>query len=211
MTCKMSSPWPLLALLFTAACASSSSTEHPSEAAQPPPPLVIKSSLAVLLEHRGELTLTEPQVAWLDKRDQQLSEENAPLQKTLDAALAHRSSGSSGGGGGHRGGGMGGGMGGMGGGMGGMGGGMRGGGMRGGGGGGGGGGGQNREAMNERHQQVRAAMRQMQDNDTRAYTEAETQLTEPQKPRARELVSQEREKLFKQHEAMRERLGDSGS
>ena len=59
-----------------------------------------------------------------------------------------------------------------------------------------------------RHQQGRAALRAMQDNDTRAYTEAEVQLTEAQKPRARELVSQEREKLFQQHEALQERLGD---
>ena len=74
-----------------------------------------------------------------------------------------------------------------------------------------GGGGPDREAMNERRQQGRATMRELQDNDTRAYTEAELQLTEAQKPRARELVSQEREKLFQQHEAMRQRMDGAGS
>ncbi|WNG34286.1 hypothetical protein F0U61_12080 [Archangium violaceum] len=39
------------------------------------------------------------------------------------------------------------------------------------------------------------------------YNASETQLTDAQKPRARELISQEREKLPKQHEAMRQQLG----
>lgn len=216
---KLSPLWMCLALSL-AACSSSSSSERPSEdAARKMPPM--KSSLAVLLEHREELTLSPEQVAWLEKREQQLQDENAPLKKTVEEAMAHRGEGGRHSGGGHRGGGMGGGMGrGMGGGMGGgmmgggMGGGMgrgMGGGMGGGrmGGGMGGGEGPSREARQERMGQVRSAIRAMQDNDTRAYNEAETQLTEAQKPRARELVSQEREKLFKQHEAMRQQMGES--
>ncbi|MCY1018151.1 hypothetical protein [Pyxidicoccus sp. MSG2] len=42
--------------------------------------------------------------------------------------------------------------------------------------------------------------------DTRAYNEAETQLTDAQKPRARELISQEREKQFHEREAMRRQM-----
>jgi hypothetical protein len=186
----LSPSWPLLAVLL-AACASSPEERPASDAARPTPP-AMKSSLAVLLEHRDELALGEAQVAWLEKREQQLGEENAPLRKTLEEAFAHRGEGAA------RGGFGGGGM---------RGGGMRGGGMRG----GMGGGGAHRGAMSEQRQRGRTALLEMQDNDTRAYTEAETQLTEAQKPRARELISQEREKLFQQHEAMRQRWEGSGS
>ncbi|WP_199243002.1 hypothetical protein [Vitiosangium sp. GDMCC 1.1324] len=213
MTWKMLPLWMWLTLSL-AACAQSSSSERATEDAPRGPP-VIKSSLAVMLEHREELNLTAEQVAWMEKREQQLQEENAPLQKKLEQLRPQRGEGGRPSGGGHRGG-MGGGMGGMGGGrmggggMGGsMGGGMMGGGRMGGGmGGPGGEGGPNREAMHERMAQARSTMREMQDNDTRAYNEAETQLTDAQKPRARELISQEREKLFRQHEAMRQQMGD---
>lgn len=70
--------------------------------------------------------------------------------------------------------------------------------------------GPSREAMRERMSQARSAMRELQDNDTRAYNEAETQLTDAQKPRARELISQEREKQFHEREAMRRQM-DSAS
>ena len=45
-------------------------------------------------------------------------------------------------------------------------------------------------------------LREMQDNDTLSYMEAEKGLSDAQKPRARELFTQEREKLLKELEAL---------
>jgi hypothetical protein len=56
-----------------------------------------------------------------------------------------------------------------------------------------------------RRKQVEQLLQQMEDNDTQAYLEAEKLLTEQQQPRARELVSQQREEQLKAREQMRER------
>ncbi|MGZ3457910.1 MAG: hypothetical protein ACXU86_05315, partial [Archangium sp.] len=101
---KMLPLWVCLSLpLF--ACADSSSAQRPSEDAARRMP-IMKSSLVVLLEHRGELALTDEQVAWLEKRDKQLEEENAPLKKKLEESRPQGGGGGGhwGGGGGHRGG-----------------------------------------------------------------------------------------------------------
>ena len=55
-----------------------------------------------------------------------------------------------------------------------------------------------RAAMEERMTQARSAMDGMRDNNTRAYNEAETVMTEAQKTQARALITQEREAM-RQH------------
>ncbi len=57
---------------------------------------------------------------------------------------------------------------------------------------------------------MKATLEEMEANDNAAYEAAEKVLTEQQKPRARELVSQQREEQLKQREAMRERMRDRG-
>ncbi|MCY1078568.1 hypothetical protein [Archangium lansingense] len=79
MSWKILPLWLCLAFPV-AACAQSTSAERPAEDAPRGPP-VIKSSLAVLLEHSTELALTAEQVAWLEQREQQLQQENAPLKQ----------------------------------------------------------------------------------------------------------------------------------
>ena len=46
------------------------------------------------------------------------------------------------------------------------------------------------------------AVRQMDDNDAKAYLDAEALLTDEQRPRAREIAEQYREQLFEWREAM---------
>jgi hypothetical protein len=183
MSWKMMPLWMCLAIP-AAAYAQSSSAERPPEEARRGPP-VMKSSLAVVLEHRTELALSAEQVAWLEQREQQLQQENAPLKQKLEELRPPR------GGEGRRpppGDGMGPPMGGR---MGGP----------------GGEGGPDRAAMEERMTQVRSVMDGMRDNDTRAYNETETVLTEAQKTQARALIAQEREAMRQQHEAMRQQRG----
>ncbi|RJS20031.1 hypothetical protein DRW03_19875 [Corallococcus sp. H22C18031201] len=55
-----------------------------------------------------------------------------------------------------------------------------------------------------RMKEAEALWQQMEDNDTQAYLEAEKVLSEQQQPRARELVSQQREALLQLRERMRE-------
>lgn len=62
--------------------------------------------------------------------------------------------------------------------------------------------------MRERFEQMKATLDEMEANDNGAYEEAEKVLTEQQKPRARELVSQQREDLLKRREAMRRSRAD---
>ena len=50
---------------------------------------------------------------------------------------------------------------------------------------------------------MKATLDEMEANDSSAYEEAEKALTEQQKPRARELVSQQREELLKRREAFK--------
>jgi len=58
----------------------------------------------------------------------------------------------------------------------------------------------------ERLERIESTLREMQDNDSQAYVEAEKLLDDTQKPRAREFFSREREKLLKQFEAMHYQL-----
>jgi hypothetical protein len=58
----------------------------------------------------------------------------------------------------------------------------------------------------QRLEHIESTLRAMQDNDSHAYVEAETRLTEAQNPRACELFSQEREKLLERFEAMHKQL-----
>ena len=200
--------WLCLALVL-AACGGSKSAQRPEDV--PPPPPEPQSSLAVLIEHRAELGLSTEQLGWLQNRDDQLQKDNAAPRKKIAEAFGQGGRRPRRGGGGGMPAGMepgnmgrspiGGGMPGQAG-MGGMG--MPRGGMRapepeevppelp--------------EARRVKREQARAALRELQDNDTRAYTDAEAKLTEAQKPRARELVSQAREQWLQRQEAVRERL-----
>lgn len=147
--------------------------------------MAFKSSLAVLLEHRAELALTPEQVDRFEKMDFTLHEKNVPLQYELDALQAQAKKDNKPWHGGYMGGGTHDVYGGKGGSM----------------------SGppdadQQKLKRRQRLELIESKLRQMQDNDSAAYVQAEKVLTEEQKPRARELFSQEREKLLQQFEAM---------
>lgn len=61
-------------------------------------------------------------------------------------------------------------------------------------------------ARRDRLEGLQNTMREMQDNDSRAYLELEKELSEEQRPRARLFVSEEREKQFKEFEAVFQEL-----
>ncbi|HEX5749264.1 MAG TPA: hypothetical protein VFZ09_23750 [Archangium sp.] len=178
MSWKMMPLWMCLAVPAVAGAQSASTERPPMEARRGPP--VMKSSLAVVLEHRTELALSTEQVAWLEQREQQLQQENAPLKQKLEELRPPRGEGRrpppgegmappAGGPGGE--------------------------------------GAPDRAAMEERMTQVRSIMDGMRDNDTRAYDEAETVMTEAQKTQARAFITQEREAMRQRHEAMRQQRG----
>jgi len=62
------------------------------------------------------------------------------------------------------------------------------------------------EAMRERMQQVEPLITELRANDDAAYQEAEKFLSDTQKARAWELITQEREEHQRRHEAMRQRM-----
>jgi hypothetical protein len=177
MTRKLLLLWLSLSL---AACARST---RPDEAGK-----AFKSSLVVLLDHRSELTLTPEQVDRFEKLDFVLHEKNLPLQFKLESLRPKKGSvarpGGYLGGGTHD--------------------------LH------GGKGGAvtdpadpevaRKAARRQQLEETQSTLREMQDNDSKAYLEAEKSLSEEQKPRARALVSQEREKLLKQLEAIHDRL-----
>lgn len=182
------------ALALVAALAACASTPKP--AAQPPapasslPPLP-RSSIAAVVQHRGELGLTDEQVRQMEVRDQQRETEDAAIRDELAkrrAAKAGAQGSSSGaspsaaGGGGSGGGMRGGGMG--------MGGGMRGGGMR--------GGRMPRGPAGEgsKGNPEATAQDRMDENDTKAYLDAEGVLTDAQKAKARDIAEDYREQLY---------------
>ncbi|WP_146210169.1 hypothetical protein [Vitiosangium sp. GDMCC 1.1324] len=172
---------PLCVSLLLAACARSSPAQRGEEASG----LDFKSSLAVLLEHRVELALTPEQVDRFEKLDFTLHERNVPLHYELESLRAQNKKGNRPWHGGYMGGGQHD--------------------VHGGKGGSTSGPPEaDREKLvrRERLELIESKLRQMQDNDSEAYLEAEKVLTDAQKPRARELFSQEREKLLKQFEAM---------
>jgi hypothetical protein len=54
--------------------------------------------------------------------------------------------------------------------------------------------------------QLEATLRELEDNESAAYNEAEQLLDEKQRARARELISQQREERMRVREAMRRRV-----
>ncbi|QRK05894.1 hypothetical protein JQX13_38020 [Archangium violaceum] len=181
MTVMIRKMFLLCMCLALAACARSSTSRRAEEASGP----AFKSSLAVLLENRAELALTPEQVDRFEKMDFTLHEKNIVLQHELEALRAQQKKGNRPWHGGYMGGGqhdLHGGK-----------------------------GGstsappeaeRERLQRRERLEQIGSTLRQMQDNDSEAYVQAEKLLTDAQKPRARELFSREREKLLEQLEAI---------
>ncbi|MDY7230094.1 Spy/CpxP family protein refolding chaperone [Hyalangium rubrum] len=62
------------------------------------------------------------------------------------------------------------------------------------------------EAMRERMQQLEPLITELRANDAAFYQEAEKLLSDSQKARAQELITQEREEHQRRHEAMRQRM-----
>jgi hypothetical protein len=162
--------------LLTASCAAN---PKPSKSRSEPSPLP-RSSIAAVLEHRVELELTDDQVRHLQQLDEKLQQENAAIRKELGQgkqASGQPAPDGFGGGMGRR--------------------------SRGGGGGrrsrGEGGG------SSSDYPRPKSPMQLMDENDTRAYLEAEALLTETQRPQAREIASRFREQLSDRREAARKR------
>lgn len=194
-----------LMAVLVGACASSSPSERP---VGPPPKVLFQSPLALLLEHHTELQLTTEQLIELDRRENALQEKNRPLREKL--RMGHGRGPEQGelpppppggmtgvpgdptGMGGH--GGMGGRAGrlggGMGSGMGGLGGPRR----------------DDSPLSEEARKQQQAALRELEDNESAAYNDAEALLNETQKAKARELVSQQREERLRIRESMKGRV-----
>lgn len=188
----------LLMAALAGACASSSEAERP---VGPPPRVLVQSPIALLFEHQGELLLTTDQMIQLGKVEDALQAKNRPLRERLRDARRRGpeqeeegpppGGGISGGRGGR--GGMGG--------MGGMG-------VPGSAGRGMGGGHVRSEPPidEEAWRRMEATLREMEDNESAAYNEAEQLLDEKQKVRARELVSQQREERMRVREFIRQRV-----
>lgn len=197
-------PGWLMAVLV-GACASSSPSERP---VGPPPEALFPSPLALLLEHHTELQLTTEQLIELDRRETALQEKNRPLREKLRQGPGRGPEqgelpppppggmtgvpGDPTGMGGHGGmGGMAGRLGGPSGNMGGMGGGHR----------------RDDSPMSEdARKQQQAALREIEDNESAAYNDAEALLNETQKAKARELISQQREERMRIRESMKGRV-----
>ncbi|WP_157823818.1 hypothetical protein [Melittangium boletus] len=175
--------WLLCVALMGAACARSTPAQRP--AGEAGSGMAFKSSLAVLLEHRAELALTPELVGRFEQMDFSLHEKNIVLQRQLEALREKNKKGARPWHGGYMGGGSHDVHGGKGGSM----------------------SGpadedQQKLLRRERLERIEATLREMQDNDSQAYLQAEGLLTDAQKPRARELFSLERDKLLKQLDAM---------
>jgi hypothetical protein len=143
------------------------------------PPLP-RSSIAAILQHRAELGLTDEQAQKLQARDDQLDTQNAGLHEP--GTQRKRPDGEAGGGMRH------GGMGGMGG--------MGGGGMR--------GGRHSGGSSAQRESHIESVQEQRDANDTAAFTEIESVLTEVQRPKAEAIASEYREQLFHQREVLKQ-------
>lgn len=173
----------LCVCLSLAACARSTASQRGAGAEASG--MAFKSSLAVLLEHRAELALTPEQVDRFEKMDFALHEKNISLQYELEALQEQLKKENKPWHGGYMGAGahdLNGGKGGT---------------MS----------GppevdQLKLQRRQRLELIESKLRQMQDNDSEAYIQAEKVLTEAQRPRARELFSQERDTLLEQFEAM---------
>lgn len=170
--------WVSLAL---AACARSTASQRVDGEA---PALVFKPSVTVLLEHRDELVLTAEQVDRFEKLEFTLHEKNIGLHHQLETLRAQSKKDNRPWHGGYMGGGTHDAHGGK-----------------------GSSSGppdaeQARLVRRDRLERIGSTLREMQDNDTLSYMEAEKGLSDAQKPRARELFTQEREKLLKELEAL---------
>jgi hypothetical protein len=175
----------LLLLVLSLSLAACARSTRPDDAGK-----AFKSSLMVLLDHRNELALTPEQVDRFEKLDFRLHETNLPLQYKLESLRPKKGSSTRSGSGSYMGGGshdLHGGKGGVvtdpanpevaa------------------------------KAARRQQLEETQDTLREMQLNDSKAYLEAEKSLSEEQKPRARELISQERERLLKQFEAIHHRL-----
>lgn len=187
----------LLVAVLVGACASSPKVERP---VGPPPRVLFQSPITLLFQHHDELLLTTDQMIALGKLDQDLEKKNKLLREKFREERRHRLEQREGPPPGE---GMGGGQGGGGGfgGMSGM-----------------GGHGMVRRGMGgddpasippldeETLRQLEATMREIEDNESAAYNEAEQLLDEKQKLRARELVSQQREDRMRVRESLRRRV-----
>ena len=156
--------------------------------ATPLPPLP-RSSIAAVVQQRAKLALTDDQVRDLEeidhereKADSALTDEVAQKQKAAQAAAASAGNGPPAGGG--------------------RGGGMRGGGMRG----GGMGGRRGPPPGNEAGAPVTLQDR-LDENDTKAFLDAEQVLTEAQRDLASEIASDYRAQLYERREVERQRGG----
>ncbi|HVG59285.1 MAG TPA: hypothetical protein VNA24_12070 [Hyalangium sp.] len=182
----------LLMAVLAGACASSSEAERP---VGPPPRVLFQSPIALLFEHQGELLLTTDQMIQLGKLQDALEAKNRPLREKLREARRRGPEQEEGP---PPGGGISGGRGGRGG-------------MRGIGGMGGRGMGSSHVRSDppmdeEALRQLEATLRELEDNESAAYNEAEQLLDEKQRARARELISQQREERMRVREAMRRRV-----
>jgi hypothetical protein len=188
-----------LALAFAlpvAACASSAPpaaavTAKPADA----PPLP-RSSIAAVVLRRAEIGLSDEQVGEMEQIDQKREAEDAAAREELDRERKQAQSAAPAGGGGGGGSSASRGMHG-----GGMGGGMRGGGMH-----GGGMGGRPAAAASggaKRTDRQGILEDRLDDNDTKAYLDAEELLTDAQKGPAREIASDYRERLYQEREIAR--------
>ena len=150
-----------------------------------------RSSIAAVVLRRAELGLTDEQVGEMEKIDQEREQENAVAREELDKERKQSASGSPSAAGSGGGAASPQGMGGRG-----MGGGMRGGGMR---------GGRMRGAIpasgtaaGKKTDRQGILEDRLDENDTKAYLDAEGVLTEAQKDRARDIASDYRERLYEQ-------------
>lgn len=164
-----------------------------NQATLPPLP---RSSIAAVVLHRAEIGLTDEQVSEMEQLDQKREAENAAVReemgkKSQQGQSAPSSNSRAGSGSaasqGMRGSGMGGGM---------HGGGMHGGRM---------GGRSAAPGAGSGKEADKAAVLEdrLDEDDTKAYLDAENVLTEAQKPRAREIASDYREQLYEQRESAR--------
>jgi hypothetical protein len=179
----MRKAWWVCVALVLSACARSKPAERRAE--DPLSGMAFKSSMAVLLEHRAELALTPVQVDQLEKMDFTLHEKNIVLQQQVDALREQARKDNKPWHGGYLGGGSHDVHGGKGGSMSGP-------------------GDEDRRKLQRRArlERIESTLREMQDNDSRVYLQAESLMTPEQTPRARELFSQERDKLLQQLDAL---------
>ena len=180
-------------LLSTSALAACAHQKPAAVDATPLPPLP-RSSIAAVVQQRAKLGLTDDQVRDLEeidrereKADSAFTDEMTQKQKAAQAAAA--SAGSSPPAGGGRGGGM------------------RGGGMRGGGMGGGGMGGRRGPTQASNGTAPVTLQDRLDENDTKAFLDAEQVLTEAQRDEAREIASDYRAQLYERREVERQRSG----